>query len=90
MRRIFKYALKIEEYQQLSMQKGAHILAVMVQDGRLYLWADVNDAEGLCTRNFAVRGTGHPFPEIPSTTQLYVGSVIMGHFVWHVYELVRV
>jgi hypothetical protein len=74
------------------MPVGSVIRHVGVQNGRITLWFETNlnlmdrkDDEGLESRRFAVRGTGHPIPEGAT----YLGTVQMTPFVWHVFERAR-
>ena len=64
------------------MPYGASILHVGVQDAQLYVWAEVNTTAPLVDRHFHIAGTGHPIP----VGLHFVGSVMDGPFVWHVYD----
>ena len=99
MKTIWKYELKIIDFQAIeNMPEGAKILHVDVQTinrntgddfiikwDKLMLWALVNPDNQLCTRRFAVVGTGNPFPT--EETQ-YIGTVQMLGMVRHVFELI--
>jgi len=68
------------------MPRDARILSVGNQEGRIRLWfvnQDIDDhAREL--REFAIYGTGHSHQDISGD---YVGTVIVGVFVWHVFDL---
>lgn len=83
--RIFKYPLAITREQTLQIPQRAKILCVQLQgDIGLSLWAQVDDAEPVEAREIRVYGTGH---EIAAPgTLAYVGTVLQGPYVWHVYE----
>jgi hypothetical protein len=85
--RIFKYELEVTDEQQILLPEHARILSVQVQNGRLCLWALVND--GALTnrrRTFRVVGTGHPVPD--NEYLAFLGTVQMhgGALVFHVFE----
>ena len=67
------------------MPEDANILHVGVQAGMICLWARIDTAKPLprMPKTFYIRGTGHPLEE----DLLHVGTVQMGAFVWHVFEL---
>ncbi|MCH7561606.1 MAG: hypothetical protein IIC67_09640 [Thaumarchaeota archaeon] len=59
---IWKFELKIEEEQSITMPDGAEILCVHNQNGVGCLWAKVNrEAEGNEDKIIIIRGTGHIF-----------------------------
>ena len=47
------------------------------------LWAIVVDDLPKAARNFVVHGTGHP----AESNAKYIGSVVIGKFAWHAFEL---
>lgn len=81
---IFKYSLKITNYQPLSLPTGAEILSIQDQDGSLCLWALIDENAMLETRAFAVHGTGH---FIFSPIEKHLATVQQGGLVWHVFEV---
>ena len=86
---IWKYDLDVTDIQKVSMPMGAMPLHVAIQNPNsgvertIQLWAAVDPARPKEDRLFAVVGTGNPAPE-PDDAE-YVGSVIDGPFVWHVF-----
>lgn len=86
-KRVYKYPLTIVEGEQVvSMPLLAKIVHVGIKDGEtntIYLWAEINDQQRPTTRTFQVHPTGQ---YIDDQTD-YVGTVIKGQLVWHVYEV---
>jgi hypothetical protein len=88
-RAVWKYVLRPEHRQTVSMPVGAQILHVDEQrsDGFLCLWALVSAAPTRHEpREILVVGTGHE--EVPDDV-LYIGTVLMENrlLVWHVFEV---
>ena len=61
---IYKYPLRIDDKQAVSMPKGAQILSVQMQHGRPCLWALVNPVLAVEERTVLIRGTGHDAPGV--------------------------
>ena len=83
MRSVWKFPLKLDEFQVVEMPMFAEILCVQMQQGTPTIWASVetnNDPEG---RQIAIVGTGHPAP--PPEQSDYIGTVQMDAYVWHVF-----
>lgn len=74
--------------QTIQMPRSARVLSVMMQDGSLCVWVEVDPRNDLVTRRFATIGTGIPMDDVmPNSSHVFVGSVVEGPFVWHVYDL---
>ena len=82
---IFKYPVQIADEFIIDMPQGAEILTVQAQNGLPYIWALVDDTALLKPYQFAVIGTGNPMPSYPVG---YLGTVRLGPFVWHIFEMV--
>ena len=80
---IWKFSLQIAAKQSLLMPQGATILSVANQRDTLCLWAVVDPKATPVRREFDVFGTGHTMPELIG---VFVGTVLIGSFVWHVFE----
>lgn len=80
-RRIFKFEIAITDEPTIVNAPIVELCHVGTQNGRLYLWAEVDDG---ATEEFPfyVVGTGNPVPDGASD---HIGTAIMGSFVWHVY-----
>jgi hypothetical protein len=89
---IWKYEIKITDYQEILMPFGAKILCVQTQlclqrqEAVPCLWAEVNpnNSPDKPTPIFIV-GTGHP---IPRAALNYIGTIQQygGNLIWHIYS----
>lgn len=84
MRTVWKFPLALKPEQTIELPKGAVILftAVPAMAGEVTMWALIGADREMEPRRFAIRGTGHEVEE----DLLYVGTVIDGSFVWHIFE----
>jgi len=64
------------------MPEHAKVRHIAEHQGMGYLWAEVDDAMPLEERTFHIIGTGLPIDR----RFRYVGTFLMGLFVWHVFE----
>ena len=82
---IHKYPLSIVDQQYLTMQSGATILSVQIQNAQLFLWALVDKDSHQVKRVINIIGTGNPIMENPgifiSTVQTFGGALV-----WHVFD----
>lgn len=89
MKKIFKYLLQLTDgIQAITMPYNAKVLNVQSQNGIIALWAEVYDDNSLTSesdKHFVIYGTGHGMPDNPGS---YIGTVQLGMFVWHIYEVV--
>lgn len=53
------------------------------QHGELTLWGEVENDLKHCERRFEIYGTGHRIND----GNRYIGSAVVGRYVWHVYEV---
>ncbi len=86
MRTIYKYTLKIVEKQTIAMPATGTILHIEAQGDKLCLWAEIETTFKIGQRTFCLFGTGRALPpecQLPD----YVGTVLIGPLVWHVYEI---
>lgn len=81
---IYKYTLNHSGATELMLPYGAEVLAVLVQDHELRLWALVTPENDPVKVRFKVFGTGW---EIPPEPMVHVGTAQTGPFVWHVFRL---
>lgn len=84
LRQIWKFPLEVTDVQTISMPMGAKIMHVDVQHDQVCLWAGVYPDNSKMDRTFHLYGTGHA---IPDDVQDYLGSVVIGPFVWHLFEV---
>lgn len=84
---VAKYELKVQLGQVFVMTHGK-VIHVGEQEGRLFMWALMDDEDPSYRRVFHVIGTGPAFSVPPHSE--YLGTVQMpGGLVWHVFEDVR-
>lgn len=87
-RTIWKFAVPVDDAVAIKMPKGARLLTVQAQGAEMCLWAEVNTEAPEEKRYFAIFGTGNPMPREMGYSDAYVGTVQIGRFVWHLYELI--
>jgi len=85
MKTIWKYDLPLAAYRIThKMPKGAQILNIQTQHGKVALWVSVDDARPLEDRTFVVVGTGQSVPEGDlkhlGTTQHEYGFLVLHWF----------
>ena len=83
---IWKYTLPIQRDTELCVPPGAVLLHVVQapSSGGIALWMMVNPDAMPVMRRFAVIGTGECFDDL--IEEQYVGTAILGGFVWHVFD----
>lgn len=81
-RYIYKYPLNL--HGTMALPKNAKLLHVQVQGGVIMLWAEITENLVKVVRRVPVYGAGEELPADPGT---YVGTVVHGDYVWHVYDL---
>jgi hypothetical protein len=86
-KRVYKYALPVEDIFTLTLPFGAELLHVDEQHGAPCLWALVNPDATSEQRRFRLAGTGHPI-EIAKPMR-HVGTFFLhgGELVFHLFEI---
>jgi hypothetical protein len=81
--KVWKYTIQVGDEVDVDMPLDAELLHVAATGSvdHLELWARVEPTRSIETRRILVRGTGHPVEIEP-----YVGTVIVGPLVWHVFD----
>lgn len=83
MKTVWKYGLHMQAHHSFLLPEGAVVLSVGVDpQDCLVLWAFVDTEAPASMRHFVILGTGHPVPDGLE----YLGHVVQGPFVWHVWE----
>lgn len=87
MKTIYKYPLKIQDKQIVSMPIGAQILSVQVQGEVVCIWALVEPRLPKREIEFQMLGTGHDAGHI-NANYLHIGTVQLdnGKLVFHVFR----
>lgn len=90
MKKIFKYPLRAEGQQTITMPKGGEILSVQFQNGAICVWALVNPDAEPEGRVIDIFGTGHPVLPVDAlgATRKHLGTVQDAGLVWHVFEVI--
>ena len=68
------------------MPEGSEILSVADQGGFLCVWARVTAGNSPVERMIEIAGTGNPYPPNDGAVRVFLGTVVMNPFVWHVFE----
>lgn len=80
---IWKQTLVVMEHQKVVMPANAQVLYADLQDDQVCLWY-LCDGPPSVTWDIVICGTGHLVPREP---RQYLGSVLQGRFVWHIWRL---
>jgi hypothetical protein len=85
MRVLHKVQLKLAEVvQTLNLPQGAVVRAVQSQGSFPTIWYECDPDAPPEPRHFVIVGTGWELPDVGAI--LYLGTVQIGAYVWHVYE----
>lgn len=87
MRTVYRYPLLVTDVQTITGPGLSRVIAVDNRRGELEAWAEVDDAQPVDSRRVYVVGTGNP--RMHDSDADYIGHVIDGPFVWHVYAEAR-
>lgn len=81
-RTIWKARLELTDEPRITWPEGSEPMAVMLDSaGILNVWFQCDPDARRVQQDFRIIGTGHPYPEGCE----YLGSVVQGPFVWHVF-----
>ncbi len=83
MKKIYKYVLKEIDTQSIDLHQFSTILKVDKQGDQLCMWVEGNTQRPLVPHTFRIFGTGHDILEDEHLT--FLNTVVMRHFVWHIY-----
>jgi hypothetical protein len=96
MEKIFKYELEIKDEQFINMPSMHRILSVQEQNGKLCLWAIVEEGNKMCNQKILICGTGNLLSDgligfsygAPYGFMInFIGTVQMPDgLVWHVFS----
>lgn len=85
MKTVWKYQLSHKS--TVALPGHAKVLSCGVQGEDIFIWAEVETENTPEDRAFVVVGTGH---QIDRTKRLtFIGTVFVGPFVFHVYEVIE-
>ncbi len=84
---IWKFPLEVTQSPQiLLIPKGAKLLFIAMQEGKICLWMELEQSAEKERRKFIVVGTGWELPP----DRNYCGTVLVDPYVWHVFENRRI
>lgn len=86
MRRIYKYPLVLKESQTIQMPVDSKIISVQNQHGDITIWAIVDPKSPMRERKFFIHGTGDGLPNNWANYLMYLATVQISYYVWHVFE----
>lgn len=84
MKTIFKYRLRVVDRQTLPIPTGFKVRYVGTQDREVMVWIELDDSHDTAPVDFLIIGTGEAVPP----EGIYIGTTIVGYYVWHVYVAV--
>lgn len=86
MKTIWKNQLQFAPVQAVGLPVGAEIINVADQHGQLCIWSIVNTDAPLKARTIEIIGTGDRINEGPLIQRRFLGTVLTGQYVWHIFE----
>lgn len=86
METVWKYRVPFDDKFSLDMPRGAQILTMQLQDGVLTIWARVETENETEPRHFVLVGTGNPIPVEDTRTLVYINTLQIAPFVFHLFE----
>lgn len=89
MRTILKFPIRIGSVHKLPVPDTAivRLVAIDPASGQLAIWIELDPNAPKVIRSFAIFGTGEVIEDAGGAGfDTFVGSVIHGEFVWHIYE----
>lgn len=86
---IWKFPLRVDDEQIVTMPDNAHILCVQMQADEPHLWALVDPEKPPRERKILISGTGHMREDLDGLVN-YIGTFQMygGGIIFHVFEAV--
>ena len=84
--RIWKFPLEATDMQEITVPDGADLLSVANQNGTICLWVMVDPSAEPRRRYIEIIGTGNSFSIDMGVDRVFIGTVIVNPFVWHVFE----
>ncbi len=90
-KRIWKYQLSVAFQQTIFIPKGSRILSAHAQNEMICLWMllDPDRSDSQTETEIRIFGTGHPIEDESGVDLRFIGTVLIGQFVWHVFEAVK-
>jgi len=86
MKTIHKYEIDITDTPVVSMPKFAKVRHFGVQNGKAFIWCEVDTDSPVVDHEFKLFGTGHPIINKYNSEMKYLGTIQLNGFVWHLYR----
>lgn len=83
MKTIYKYEIYGFNSQIINMPIDSKVLHVGAQNERIFIWVEIEDSKKCEARVFSAFGTGQ---ELLGEDNVFIGTVLIPPFVWHIYE----
>jgi len=84
---VYKYDMPVSSDVTIEMPAGAQILRVAHFNGQSSVWALVDLKNDMQSYHFMVVGTGMVVNDERFRGSKYIGSIIDGPFIWHVFSV---
>ena len=84
MRKIYKYELERTDAQYIHLPIGYKMLAVKIQNDRIFLWALVDNNNPIYHAYIRIFGTGNPIED--ESNLEFIDTVEDSSFIWHIFE----
>lgn len=90
-KKVFKYELETNDFQEFKMPKDSEILSIQTQKNTPCIWALVDPEEKLEQRFFRIYGTGHDINYDMGISMKYIGTYQLfdGSLIFHVFEVLQ-
>lgn len=88
MRVIWKFELNPYDTVK-SMPKGADILSIQIQDGKICFWAWCESTAEKEDRKFIIIGTGNQIKHLKRDCCTFLGTIQEPGLVWHIFEIIK-
>lgn len=94
MRTIWKFPLQMIDEQVIELPANSRVLSAGLDPaGLLCVWAQVDSEQPKSRAAIFIQGTGQPLIDgidyWPHENNKFIGSVLQGQFVWHVFARYR-
>jgi hypothetical protein len=83
-KRIWKFPLKIDRLQTLTLPTPYKILSIQMQEDRPMMWVELDDEGAPTSIEISIYGTGW---EVPNDPGQYIATIVLDSagLVWHFY-----
>lgn len=84
---IHKQILEITDIQEIKVPENSEIISVKAQNNNLCIWYQFDDKSTFqkeCTKTIKIVGTGNEFTN--TLNDIFIETVIIEPYVWHVFE----